>query len=87
MVGNRTLALLLAGLAARASACSVRYVSATTGDGMEEFIEAVGEAAKEYERDYLPELQRRRAANAARADAAKAGANAGAVLGSMVVNG
>ena len=53
-------------------------VSATTGAGMDEFIEAVGEAAKEYERDYLPELQRRRAANAARADEAHASASASA---------
>lgn len=39
---------------------SVVGVSAMTGAGIDEFFEAVGEKAKEFERDYAPELDRRR---------------------------
>ena len=38
---------------------SVVGVSSMTGQGVEEFFEAVKEKAEEYERDYRPELQRR----------------------------
>ena len=34
-------------------------VSSMTGNGVKEFFEAVGEKAKEFERDYRPELERR----------------------------
>lgn len=40
---------------------SVVGVSSTTGQGVNEFFEAVAEKAKEFERDYKPELERRRA--------------------------
>eukprot|EP00951_Prasinocladus_malaysianus_P050046 scaffold676298_cov37-Prasinocladus_malaysianus.AAC.1 len=36
-------------------------VSAVTGQGMDELMAAVKEAAAEYEQDYAPELARRRA--------------------------
>ncbi|KAI4149626.1 MAG: hypothetical protein LQ340_004543 [Diploschistes diacapsis] len=39
---------------------SVVGVSSMTGQGIEEFFEAVEEKAAEYERDYKPELERRR---------------------------
>lgn len=39
---------------------SVVGVSAMTGAGIDEFFEAVGEKAQEFERDYAPELDRRR---------------------------
>ena len=39
---------------------SVVGVSSMTGQGIKEFFDAVGEKAKEYERDYKPELERRR---------------------------
>jgi GTPase SAR1 family protein len=39
---------------------SVVGVSSMTGQGVDEFFEAVGEKAKEFERDYKPELERRR---------------------------
>jgi GTPase SAR1 family protein len=39
---------------------SVVGVSAMTGAGIDEFFEAVGEKAQEFERDYAPELERRR---------------------------
>ncbi|PBP18672.1 hypothetical protein BUE80_DR010525 [Diplocarpon rosae] len=39
---------------------SVVGVSAMTGAGIDEFFEAVGDKAKEFERDYKPELERRR---------------------------
>lgn len=39
---------------------SVVGVSAMTGKGVDEFFEAVGEKAKEFERDYQPELDKRR---------------------------
>ncbi|KAI9814382.1 MAG: hypothetical protein M1827_003238 [Pycnora praestabilis] len=39
---------------------SVVGVSAMTGQGVDEFFVAVGEKAQEYERDYRPELERRR---------------------------
>lgn len=39
---------------------SVVGVSAMTGAGINEFFEAVGEKAQEFERDYKPELERRR---------------------------
>ncbi|KZF26400.1 putative GTPase npa3 [Xylona heveae TC161] len=39
---------------------SVVGVSSMTGDGVDEFFEAVDEKAKEFERDYRPELERRR---------------------------
>merc|ERR1711939_1053591 len=39
---------------------SVVGVSSMTGAGINEFFEAVGEKAKEFERDYKPELERRR---------------------------
>merc|ERR1712000_133863 len=39
---------------------SVVGVSSVTGAGINEFFEAVGEKAKEFERDYKPELERRR---------------------------
>ena len=35
-------------------------VSSMTGQGMDEFFEAVGEKAEEFKRDYQPELERRR---------------------------
>ena len=40
---------------------SVVGVSSMTGMGVKEFFDAVAEKAKEYERDYKPELERRRA--------------------------
>lgn len=40
---------------------SVVGVSAMTGDGMDEFFRGVNEKAEEFERDYKPELERRRA--------------------------
>lgn len=39
---------------------SVVGVSSMTGDGIDEFFEAVDEKAKEFNRDYKPELERRR---------------------------
>ena len=39
---------------------SVVGVSSMTGAGINEFFEAVGEKAKEFERDYKPELERRK---------------------------
>lgn len=39
---------------------SVVGVSSMTGKGVDEFFEAVAEKAKEFERDYKPELERRR---------------------------
>ena len=39
---------------------SVVGVSSMTGQGIQEFFEAVGEKAEEFERDYKPELERRR---------------------------
>ena len=39
---------------------SVVGVSSMTGKGVDEFFEAVGEKATEFERDYKPELERRR---------------------------
>ncbi len=39
---------------------SVVGVSSMTGAGINDFFEAVGEKAKEFERDYKPELERRR---------------------------
>ncbi|KAI9699060.1 MAG: hypothetical protein M1836_003249 [Candelina mexicana] len=39
---------------------SVVGVSSMTGHGVNEFFEAVGEKAQEFERDYKPELERRR---------------------------
>jgi len=39
---------------------SVVGVSSMTGQGINEFFEAVGEKAKEFERDYKPELERRK---------------------------
>lgn len=39
---------------------SVVGVSSMTGAGIDEFFEAVGEKAKEFERDYKPELERRK---------------------------
>ncbi|KAF7951036.1 uncharacterized protein EAE97_002588 [Botrytis byssoidea] len=39
---------------------SVVGVSSMTGAGIDEFFEAVSEKAKEFERDYKPELERRR---------------------------
>lgn len=39
---------------------SVVGVSSMTGAGINEFFEAVGEKTKEFERDYKPELERRR---------------------------
>lgn len=35
-------------------------VSAATGEGIKELMEAIDEAAKEYDANYLPELQRRK---------------------------
>lgn len=35
-------------------------VSAATGEGIKELMEQIDEAAKEYDRDYLPELKRRK---------------------------
>lgn len=40
---------------------SVVGVSAMTGDGMDDFFRGVNEKAEEFERDYKPELERRRA--------------------------
>ena len=40
---------------------SVVGVSAMTGDGMDEFFKGVQEKKEEFERDYKPELERRRA--------------------------
>jgi GTPase SAR1 family protein len=40
---------------------SVVGVSAMTGDGMDEFFRGVAEKKEEFERDYKPELERRRA--------------------------
>jgi GTPase SAR1 family protein len=51
-------------------------VSAATGDGMDEFFEAVTGAVKEYEDEYLPDLQARRAKQ--QKEAAGAGGAAGA---------
>ena len=39
---------------------SMVAVSAMTGAGVDEFFEAVSEKAQEFERDYQPELERRR---------------------------
>jgi len=39
---------------------SVVGVSSMTGQGIDEFFEAVGEKAEEFEKDYKPELERRR---------------------------
>ncbi len=39
---------------------SVVGVSSMTGAGVNEFLEAVGEKAKEFDRDYKPELERRK---------------------------
>ena len=39
---------------------SVVGVSSMTGKGVDEFFEAVGEKAKEFEKDYKPELEKRR---------------------------
>jgi len=39
---------------------SMVQVSSMTGDGIEEFFEAVEEKRKEFDRDYKPELERRR---------------------------
>jgi GPN-loop GTPase len=41
---------------------SVVPVSAVTGQGVDDFFKAVSDKAEEYERDYRPELERRRAA-------------------------
>ncbi|KAI9860398.1 MAG: hypothetical protein M1824_003173 [Vezdaea acicularis] len=43
---------------------SVVGVSSITGHGVDEFFEAVAEKAKEFERDYRPELERRKAERA-----------------------
>ena len=39
-------------------------VSAMTGEGMEDLFEAVARARKEYEQDYLPDLNKKKAARA-----------------------
>ncbi|TFK38376.1 XPA-binding protein 1 [Crucibulum laeve] len=46
-------------------------VSSVTGDGIKEFFDAVQTSRHEYEKDYLPELQRARAAREAKLKAAK----------------
>ncbi|KAG8962506.1 hypothetical protein FRC03_004191 [Tulasnella sp. 419] len=46
-------------------------VSSLTGDGMDEFLNAVQEARKEYESEYLPELERLRKDRDAQLQAAK----------------
>ncbi|TRM66579.1 hypothetical protein BD626DRAFT_483137 [Schizophyllum amplum] len=47
-------------------------VSSMTGDGVDKFFEAVEASREEYERDYLPEIQKARAAREETLQAAKA---------------
>ena len=44
-------------------------VSAMTGEGVEDLLDAIGSAAEEYRAEYLPQLQERRRAAAAEAEA------------------
>jgi GTPase SAR1 family protein len=65
-------------------------VSAATGDGMDEFFEAITGAVKEYEDEYLPDLKARRAAQEGKAagegGAAGGGASASAEWGASTVD-
>ncbi|KFY20515.1 hypothetical protein V491_03654 [Pseudogymnoascus sp. VKM F-3775] len=65
---------------------SVVGVSSMTGDGIDEFFEAVQEKAEEFNRDYKPELERRRKA---RADEKAAGREKelGKLMKDMAVSG